>query len=273
MSRLVQLNLNPERASEEAEIRKIAGTLTGIPPSHIKGIRILKRSVDARKPNIRVNLTVEVLSGDDPVSPQLSPFIPQDVAGRPEVIIAGAGPAGLFAALRLLELGLRPVIIERGKDISSRKKDIAAINREHLVNPESNYCFGEGGAGTYSDRKLYTRSKKRGDNSRVLELLCIHGADENILYEAHPHLGTDKLPAIITNIRKSIIDTGGIFLLGKKVTDFIIESDSVKGVVVSENEKFDTSSLILATGHSARDIYEICRRRNVDIEMKPLRWE
>ncbi len=269
MSRLVQLNLIPERASEEAEIRKIAGSLTGIPTSHIKGIRILKRSVDARKPDIRINLTVEVLTGDDPVSPQVSPFIPQDVTGRPEVIIAGAGPAGLFAALRLIELGLRPVIIERGKDVSSRKKDIASISREHLVNPDSNYCFGEGGAGTYSDGKLYTRSKKRGDNSRVLELLCIHGANENILYEAHPHLGTDKLPAIITNVRKSIIEAGGIFLLGKKVTDLIVESDSVKGVVVSGNEKFHASALILATGHSARDIYEICGRRKVDIEMKP----
>ncbi len=268
MARLVQLNLNPERASEEAEIRRIAGSLTGIPLSAIKGIRILKRSVDARKPNIRVNLTVEVLTGEDQVTPVVSPFIPQNVTGKPEIIIAGAGPAGLFAALRLIELGLRPVILERGKDVSSRKKDIAAISREHLINPDSNYCFGEGGAGTYSDGKLYTRSKKRGDNSRVLELLCIHGASENILYEAHPHLGTDKLPAIITNIRKSITDAGGIFLLGSKVTDLIIESDSVKGVTVSENERFDSSSVILATGHSARDIYEICRRRKVDIELK-----
>ncbi len=161
--------------------------------------------------------------------PAIAPFKQQDVTSRQEVIIVGAGPAGLFASLRLIELGFRPVIIERGKDVSARKRDIALISREQIINPDSNYCFGEGGAGTFSDGKLYTRSKKRGDNTRVLELLCLHGANENILYEAHPHLGTDKLPGIISNIRKSIIEAGGIFLLEKKVTDFIIEGDSIKG--------------------------------------------
>jgi hypothetical protein len=160
------------------------------------------------------------------------------------------------------------VIIERGRDVSSRKKDIARISREHIVDPDSNYCFGEGGAGTYSDGKLYTRSKKRGDNARVLELLCFHGANRNILYEAHPHLGSDKLPRIISAIRQSILDAGGQFLLEKKVTDLIIEDDAIKGVVTSGNDKFYSPYVILATGHSARDIYDICRNRNVELEMK-----
>lgn len=164
---------------------------------------------------------------------------------------------------------MRPVIIERGRDVSSRKKDIARISREQIVDPDSNYCFGEGGAGTYSDGKLYTRSKKRGDNTRVLELLCLHGANENIMYEAHPHLGTDKLPGIISNIRKSIVDAGGLFLLGKKVTDFLLDGDKIKGVITSDNEHFESPYVILATGHSARDIYEICKIRGVGLEMKP----
>jgi len=177
-------------------------------------------------------------------------------------------PAGLFAALRLIELGIRPVILERGRDVSLRKKDIARISREHIVDTDSNFCFGEGGAGTYSDGKLYTRSKKRGDNTRVLELLCFHGANPNIMYEAHPHLGTDKLPGIISNIRKSILDAGGEFLLERKVTDFIIEGDSIKGVITADNETFKSEFVILATGHSARDIYDICLNHNVGLEMK-----
>jgi uncharacterized FAD-dependent dehydrogenase len=175
----------------------------------------------------------------------------------------------LFAALRLIELGIRPVIIERGKDVSARKKDIARISREQVINPDSNYCFGEGGAGTFSDGKLYTRSKKRGDNRRVLELLCLHGANENILYEAHPHLGTDKLPGIISKVRKSITDSGGLFLLEKRVSDFILDGNEIKGVVISGNEKFSSPFVILATGHSARDIYEICTAHGIDLEQKP----
>jgi uncharacterized FAD-dependent dehydrogenase len=168
----------------------------------------------------------------------------------------------------LIELGLRPIILERGKDVSSRKIDIAKISREQVIDPDSNYCFGEGGAGTYSDGKLYTRSKKRGDNSRVLELLVFHGANSNILYEAHPHLGTDKLPRIISAIRKSITDAGGVFLLGKKVKDIAIGNNRIKGVVTSENEKFSASNLVLATGHSARDIYELCNARGIRVEVK-----
>jgi hypothetical protein len=268
MGKLIQINLTPAAASDEASIRKIAASLSGTDIGSITDLRVIKRSVDARKKNIRVNLTVEVFTATDEPIPAINPFIPVDVTLKQEVIIIGAGPAGLFAALRLIELGLRPVILERGRDVSSRKKDIALISREQLVNPDSNYCFGEGGAGTYSDGKLYTRSKKRGDNSRVLELLCLHGANENILYEAHPHLGTDKLPGIISDIRKTITDAGGTFMLEKKVTDFLIDGDIIKGVVTSDNEKFTSPFIILATGHSARDIYDICRNRNIELEMK-----
>ena len=268
MGKLIQINLSPAAAADEAAIKKISASLAGIDQTAISGLRVIKRSVDARKKNIRVNLTVEVFSEKDSAIPSITPFIPIDVTSNREVIIVGAGPAGLFAALRLIELGLRPVILERGRDVSSRKKDIARISREQIVDPDSNYCFGEGGAGTYSDGKLYTRSKKRGDNIRVLELLCLHGANENILYEAHPHLGTDKLPGIISCIRKSILDAGGQFILEKKVTDFLIEDDSIKGVITSDNEKFKSPYVILATGHSARDIYEICSSRRIELEMK-----
>ena len=269
MGKLVQINLAPAAAADEAVIKKISASLAGIDQAEVTALRVLKRSVDARKKNIRVNLSVEVFSGLDSAIPSINPFIPADVTLKQEVIIVGAGPAGLFAALRLIELGLRPVIIERGRDVSARKKDIAQISREQIVDPDSNYCFGEGGAGTYSDGKLYTRSKKRGDNTRVLELLCIHGANENILYEAHPHLGTDKLPGIISGIRKSILDAGGVFILEKKVTDLIIEDSAIKGVVTTGDEKFTSPYVILATGHSARDIYDICRNRGVTLEMKP----
>jgi len=269
MIRQVQINLSPSAAADETAIKKIAATLSGIGQNDISAVRVIRRSVDARKQNIRVNLTVEIFSGDDSGLYSISPFLPVDVSLKKEIIIVGAGPAGLFAALRLIELGLRPVIIERGKDVSSRKKDIARISREQIVNPESNYCFGEGGAGTYSDGKLYTRSKKRGDNTRVLELLCLHGANRNIMYEAHPHLGTDKLPGIISNIRKSIIDAGGQFILEKKVTDFILEGDSTRGVITSDNDKYLSEYLVLSTGHSARDIYSICNNHGIELEMKP----
>jgi uncharacterized protein len=229
MVRQVKISLAPSEASDDAKIRVRAAVLSGIKPAGISHLRIIKRSVDARKKDIRVNLTVDVFEGEEP-SPALAPFLFNNVSGAREVIIAGAGPAGLFAALRLIELGLRPVLIERGRDVSARKRDIARISREHVVDPDSNYCFGEGGAGTYSDGKLYTRSKKRGDNIRILELLCIHGATHNILYEAHPHLGTDKLPQIISNIRKTIVDSGGIFLLEKRITGLLIEGDRIRGV-------------------------------------------
>lgn len=268
MPRLIQLALSPEKAADEPAIRKIAASLSGINTSEISYHRILRRSVDARKRKIIINLEVEIFTEKDLPFPAVAPFKKQDVSSRQEVIVIGAGPAGLFASLRLIELGFRPVIIERGKEVSARKRDIALISREQKINPDSNYCFGEGGAGTFSDGKLYTRSKKRGDNTRVLELLCLNGANENILYEAHPHLGTDKLPGIISNIRKSITEAGGIFLLEKKVTDFLIEGNLLRGVVTGGNEKYYSQGIILSTGHSARDVYEIFRIHKIHLEMK-----
>jgi uncharacterized FAD-dependent dehydrogenase len=269
MPKQVQITLSPEAAADNNIIRISAANVSKTDPATVKNVRIVRRSIDARQKNIKVILTVDVFTEGEPALPYVQPFVPVNVSQAREVIIIGAGPAGLFAALRLIELGIRPVIIERGRDVSSRKKDIARISREQLVNPDSNYCFGEGGAGTYSDGKLYTRSKKRGDNSRVLDLLCLHGANENILYEAHPHLGTDKLPNIISGIRKTIESAGGIFLLEKRITDILIDSNRVKGVVASGNESFFSSDVIMATGHSARDIYGICYSRNIKLEMKP----
>ncbi len=268
MPGIIRLSISPETAADQSLVRKLAGSLAGIPPSEISQLRIIRRSVDARRKNIIVNLEIEVFSKDDEPDSLIQPYCPRNLEGKPEVIIVGAGPAGLFAALRLIEMGIKPVILERGKDVSSRKKDIALISREHRVDPDSNYCFGEGGAGTFSDGKLYTRSKKRGDNRRVLELLCLHGANENILYEAHPHLGTDKLPGIISGIRKTITDAGGIFLFGKRVSDIIVEGGRVRGVVTSGNERFASSYVILATGHSARDIYSVCIERDIKLELK-----
>ena len=261
--------MDPADAADDSKILKVAASLSGVQPEEIKEIKLLKRSVDARKKNIRINLTVEILTGNDAKSKPIVPFDFKDISAKKEVIIIGSGPAGLFAALRLIELGLRPLIFERGKDVSARKIDIARISRENLVDPDSNYCFGEGGAGTFSDGKLYTRSKKRGDNERVLELLCLHGANKNILYEAHPHLGTDKLPAIITAIRKTITDAGGVFMLQTRIADLILSDHSVKGVVTSGGEKYMADNVILATGHSARDIYEMLQKNDVEIMMKP----
>lgn len=233
--------------------------------------RIVKRSIDARRRgDIRVLLTIE--QGAPTATP--TPFHPCDVSSGAEVVVVGSGPAGLFAAIELINRGLRPIVVERGREVSLRKHDIAAINRGETVSPDSNYCFGEGGAGTYSDGKLYTRSKKRGDNAHVLELFHHFGAPETVLYEAHPHIGTDKLPRIIENMRQAIIECQGVVMFESQVVDLIVEGGVCRGVEIrkagaSSTEKIMAKAVLLATGHSARDIYELLHHKNILIEAKP----
>lgn len=231
--------------------------------------RVVRRSIDARQKNIKVNLTITLYQNE--IKPPLinTENNYQNVQQKPQVIIVGAGPAGLFAGLRLIELGIKPIILERGQDVRARRRDLAAINREQIVNPESNYCFGEGGAGTYSDGKLYTRSHKRGDILRVLEILVQHGASEDILIDAHPHIGTNKLPTIVQNMRETILKYGGEMYFNTKVTDFIIEKDKMKGVVTADKKTWEGRAVILATGHSARDIFSLLEQKNIDLEFKP----
>lgn len=263
----------PEAANESLLIDAVSQQLS-VPAASITGVKILRRSIDARSRQIKINLRVEVFI-DEPV-PQSAPLLPEypDVTNARTALIAGAGPAGLFAALRLIELGIKPIILERGKDVKSRRRDLAAINKQHIVNPDSNYCYGEGGAGTYSDGKLYTRSTKRGDVNRILEILVRHGATEEILVEAHPHIGTNKLPKIIVNMRESILKAGGEVHFNTRVTDILVNDNKLRGVLTEstetgEQKEFIASSLILATGHSSRDIFELLHRKNILIEAKP----
>jgi uncharacterized protein len=261
----VSLVLPPETAFDEAALQSYLIRKTGRKDF---SIRIIRRSVDARKRDIKVSITLQITDPGEPPE-EIAPIALKDVSAAREVIVAGCGPAGLFAALQLIEAGLRPVIIERGKEVSERKRDVAAISTKHIVGTDSNYCFGEGGAGTFSDGKLYTRSKKRGDNRRVLEMLVLHGADPTILYEAHPHLGTDRLPRIITAVRKSIVEAGGIVSFGSRITGIRIEGGVFRGVIVNGSETVSADDIILATGHSARDIYQILADSGVSLEFKP----
>lgn len=232
--------------------------------------RKVKQSIDARKAPIVYHIQYVVYVNE--VLPKIIKYtldaLPH-VANKAAAVVVGAGPAGLFAALRLIELGVKPIVLERGKDVQSRRRDLAAINKDHIVNPESNYCFGEGGAGTYSDGKLYTRSKKRGDVLRILEILVAHGAKEDILYEAHPHIGTNKLPAVVAAMRQSILDHGGEIHFNAKVTDFVVAQKQLKAVVVNGEKEVAAKACILATGHSARDIYQLCLKAGIAIEAKP----
>ncbi|MBC7555233.1 MAG: FAD-binding protein [Taibaiella sp.] len=269
MIKKILISLLPAQAADGAALKRSIADNCGVAAHRITGHKIIKHSIDARPKQPKIVLQLEV--SIDEVPPLELPFTPQlnNVTNARHVVIAGAGPAGLFAALRLIELGYKPIILERGKDVRNRRRDLAAMNKEGVVNPESNYCFGEGGAGTYSDGKLYTRSTKRGDVKRILQLFHFFGAEENVLYEAHPHIGTNKLPQIITWMREQIIACGGEVLFGHKLTGIITDGDSVAGVKLADGSSISCQSLILATGHSARDIFTMLHHQGIAVESKP----
>ncbi|GCB35599.1 NAD(P)/FAD-dependent oxidoreductase [Bacteroides faecalis] len=262
-----QLRILPEIAADEQLLKEYLVKEKGLNLRNITATRILKRSIDARQRTIFVNLKVRIYLNEIPTDDEYEHTIYNNVEGKPQVIVVGAGPGGLFAALRLIELGMRPVIVERGKDVRERKKDLAQISREHLINPESNYSFGEGGAGAYSDGKLYTRSKKRGNVDKILNVFCQHGAATAILVDAHPHIGTDKLPRVIENMRNTIIECGGEVHFQTRMDALIIENNEVKGIETNTGKTF-LGPVILATGHSARDVYRWLAANSVTIEAK-----
>lgn len=270
MKKELQLRVAPEIAGEPYKLRSYISQEEKIPEKEITHVQVLKRSIDARQKDVIINLKVRIYVGEPYTEEPITlPHYP-DVSNSEEVLIVGMGPAGLFAALKLIELGKKPVILERGKDVKARIKDLKGINVDHIVNEDSNYCFGEGGAGTYSDGKLYTRSKKRGDVDRILKLLVGFGAVRDILVDAHPHIGTNKLPPIIAKMRECIKQQGGEIHFNTRVIDFLLDSNQIKGVKTLNGDIYRSDSVILATGHSARDIFELLYQKGIEIELKPL---
>ena len=264
-----QLRVLPETAANEQALRRYVAREKGKDERTLTAIRVLKRSIDARQRTIFVNLKLRVYVNEQPEDDEFVRTAYRNVEGRPQVVVVGAGPGGLFAAFRLIEAGYRPVIVERGKNVRDRKLDLAKISREHKVDSESNYSFGEGGAGAYSDGKLYTRSKKRGNAEKILNVFCQHGASVSILQDAHPHIGTDKLPRVIENMRKTILDCGGEVHFGTRMDVLLIEKDTVVGIETNTGKTF-RGPVILATGHSARDVYRWLHTHGVEIESKGL---
>lgn len=262
-----QLRILPEQAASEQSLKQYIGREKGLDVRTINAIRVLKRSIDARQRTIYVNLTIRVFVNETPSEEEFKRTDYPNVEGRPAVIVVGAGPGGLFAALKLIELGLRPIVIERGKNVRERKEDLARISREHKVDAESNYSFGEGGAGAYSDGKLYTRSKKRGSVEKILNVFCQHGASPTILSDAHPHIGTDKLPRVIENMRNTILACGGEVHFQTRMEAILIEGQKVKGIETNTGKTF-LGPVILATGHSARDVYRWLYAHGVQLETK-----
>ena len=262
-----QLRILPEQAASEQSLKQYIGREKGLDVRSINAIRVLKRSIDARQRTIYVNLTIRVFVNETPSEEEFKRTDYPNVEGRPAVIVVGAGPGGLFAALKLIELGLRPIVVERGKNVRERKEDLARISREHKVDAESNYSFGEGGAGAYSDGKLYTRSKKRGSVEKILNVFCQHGASPTILSDAHPHIGTDKLPRVIENMRNTILACGGEVHFQTRMEAILIEGQKVKGIETNTGKTF-LGPVILATGHSARDVYRWLYAHGVQLETK-----
>lgn len=277
MIKRIELTLTPEQAETESNLVPFISKKLSVSKTEIQDYRLLKKSIDARSKNVKIRISLDVYVGED--APEKILFKPnyQNTKNKKPVYIIGCGPAGLFAALTFLEKGIKPILIERGKDVRKRRRDLALINREGIVNPNSNYCFGEGGAGTYSDGKLYTRSSKRGNVNRILELFVHHGADKNILIDAHPHIGTNKLPGIITNMREAIIAYGGEIHFETILTDIEVINKKLIGIRIaklnedntfSSEEKINTECVLLATGHSARDIFQLLDKNKIEIECK-----
>ncbi|WP_461790042.1 NAD(P)/FAD-dependent oxidoreductase [Pedobacter sp.] len=268
MQKDIEITVEPNNVdNDKAILDRLANSLN-IHQSRINHFNILKRSIDARSRKVVYRMQIRAYI-DENFVPEPQTLTYNKVSDDKKVIIVGAGPAGLFAALQCIEIGLKPIVIERGKDVKQRRRDLAAINKQGLVNTESNYCYGEGGAGTYSDGKLYTRSNKRGDINKVLQIFVQHGAHPDIMVDARPHIGTNKLPHIITAIRQTILENGGEVIFDAKLTDLIIENGKVKGIIVNHHQEINADAVILATGHSARDIYELLHSKNILIEAKP----
>lgn len=269
MTQEFDLRILPEQAANEQTIKKLLVRDKGVSPESYSGLRILKRSIDARQRTIFINLKVRVYLDEKPEEALFSPIHYPDVSEASTVIVVGAGPGGLFAALRLIELGLKPIVVERGKAVHERKRDLALISRDHKVDPESNYSFGEGGAGAFSDGKLYTRSKKRGNVEKILHVFCQFGASPSILVDAHPHIGTDKLPAVIESIREKIRTCGGEVHFETRMDDILLHQNQVVGIKTSNGKEF-RGPVILATGHSARDVYRLLHQKGIRQEAKSL---